>query len=444
MTPGARLQAVIELLERVETQDAPADGILTHYFRKRRYAGSKDRRAVAERLYGLLRHRARLDWRAERWGLEPCPRTRLLADLALNEGLSAAEANGLFGSGPYAPPPLSPEEETFLNALSGQPLPHPDMPAWVAGEYPDWLEGALSTAYGGGLEREAAALNEAAPVDLRVNTAKATREEAKDLLGGEGIETSPCPHAPCGLRLKSRANVTGTKAFQDGLVEIQDEGSQIVALLTAAQPGMTAVDFCAGAGGKTLALAATMEGQGRVHACDTDVSRLKRMNERLRRAKPGNVRSHTLVKDDPWIAEQAEQADRVLVDAPCSGSGAWRRAPEAKWRLTPGKLAGYCAAQSQILEQAKGLVKPGGRLVFATCSILGEENEDRAERFLDANPDFSLMDGAAIWADVLGRPCPVAGPMLRLGPAATYTDGFFCAVFERTLRPALGDLPDGA
>ncbi|HEC14680.1 MAG TPA: RsmB/NOP family class I SAM-dependent RNA methyltransferase, partial [Rhodospirillales bacterium] len=299
-------------------------------------------------------------------------------------------------------------------------------------EYPDWLEDPLRKVFGEDLEREVAALNEAAPVDLRINRAKTTREKAQDLLGGEGIETTPCPHAPMGLRLKNRANVTGTKAFQDGLVEIQDEGSQIVALLTAVRPGMTAVDFCAGAGGKTLALAAIMEGQGRVHACDTDVSRLKRMTERLRRAQPGNVRSHTLVKNDPWIAEQTGEADRVLLDAPCSGSGVWRRAPEAKWRLTPEKLAGYCATQSQILEQAKGLVKPGGRLVFATCSILREENEDQVERFLAVNPDFSLMDGAAVWADVLGRPCPVKGPMPRLGPATTFTDGFFCAVFERT------------
>ncbi len=432
MTPAARLQAVIELLELIETQDAPADGVLTHYFRKRRYAGSKDRRAVAERLYGQLRHRARLGWRAEQGGLEPNPRTRLLADLAINDGLPAIEAGGLFGSGPYAPPPLSPEEETFLNALSGQSLPHPDMPEWVVGEYPDWLEDGLSKAFGDDLKKEAAALNEAAPVDLRVNTAKATREEAQGLLGGEGLETSPCPHAPMGLRLKSRANITGTKPFQDGLVEIQDEGSQLIALLSAVEPEMIAVDFCAGAGGKALALAAIMKGQGRVHACDTDVSRLKRMTERLRRAEPGNVRSHTLVKDDPWIAEQAGQADRVLVDAPCSGSGTWRRAPEAKWRLSPEKLAGYCALQRKILEQAKELVKPGGRLVFATCSILNDENEDQVERFLDANPDFSLMDGAAIWADVIGRPCPVEGPMLRLSPAATHTDGFFCAVLERT------------
>lgn len=433
MTPGARLQAVIELLNLIETQDAPADGILTHYFRKRRYAGSKDRRAVAEKLYTLVRRRARLGWWAEHCGLEPTARARLLADLALNDGLSGTEAGGLFGSGVYAPTSLSPEEETFLSALSGQSLPHPDMPGWVAGEYPDWLEGALTEAFGGGLEEEAAALNEPATVDLRVNILKTTRGEARALLGGEGIETSPCPHAPMGLRLKSRANVTGTKTFQEGLVEIQDEGSQIVALLTGVRPGMTAVDFCAGAGGKTLALAAIMEGQGRIHACDTDLTRLKRMTERLRRAKPGNVRSHTLVENDPWIAEQAGQADRVLLDAPCSGSGAWRRAPEAKWRLTPEKLKGYCAVQSRILEQAKGLVKPGGRLVYATCSILGEENEDRTERFLDANPDFSLMDGAALWADVLEGPCPLKGPMLRLSPAATHTDGFFCAVFERTL-----------
>ncbi len=184
MTPGARLQAVIELLELIETQDAPADGILTHYFRKRRYAGSKDRRAVAERLYTLLRHRARLGWWAERCSLESSPRTRLLVDLAINDGLPAIEVGGLFGSGPYAPPPPSPEEETFLNTLSGQSLAHPDMPGWVAGEYPDWLEDALRKTFGDGLEREVAALNEAATVDLRVNTAKATREDTHPGMSG--------------------------------------------------------------------------------------------------------------------------------------------------------------------------------------------------------------------------------------------------------------------
>ena len=238
-------------------------------------------------------------------------------------------------------------------------------------------------------------------------------------------------------RLKHRVPLAGTAAFKDGLVEVQDEGSQIAALLADARPGMRVVDFCAGAGGKTLALAAQMRNRGKLVACDTAAWRLERAGKRLRRAGVNNVERRTLASErDLWVKHHAASFDRVLVDAPCLGIGSWRRNPDGKWRATPQDLAELVERQRDILASAARLVKPGGRLIYATCSLLHEENEAQAETFLAARPDFALYPVARAWEETIGGRSPGGNECLRLTPARHGTDGFFVAQFERRVAPA--------
>jgi 16S rRNA (cytosine967-C5)-methyltransferase len=258
----------------------------------------------------------------------------------------------------------------------------------------------------------------------------------------EGIHTEPTPWSPLGLRVTKRVPLATTAAFKAGLVEVQDEGSQLAALLADARPGMRVVDFCAGAGGKTLALAGQMQNRGKLVACDTAAWRLERAGQRLRRAGISNVERRPLSTErDPWVKRHAPKGkeggfDRVFVDAPCLGVGSWRRNPDGKWRMSPGDLAELVLRQRDILASAARLVKPGGRLVYATCSLLREENEDQVEGFLAGNPDFALVPAARAWEETIGGPTPVSdGPAgedyLRLTPARHGTDGFFLALFER-------------
>jgi 16S rRNA (cytosine967-C5)-methyltransferase len=437
MTPAARIQAAIELLARIEALDRPADGVVRGYLRSRRYIGSKDRRAISDLLYGVLRARARLDWWIGRVvPAAPAPRGRTLAYLVLEGGTTVEGLAALFDGGRYHPPALDPEEQALGEALQGCALDHPDQPDWVRGELPEWLLPALRETLGDGLEAEFAALGAEAPLDLRVNTLKTGREGARAALAAEGLEVAPTPLSPIGLRVAGRHALPSLAAFRDGLVEVQDEGSQLVALLTDARPGMSVADLCAGAGGKTLALAAVMENQGRLAALDPDARRLDRARPRLERAGVTIAELHALEDaEDPWLAAQAGGFARVLIDAPCSGSGAWRRNPDARWRLTPDALAAFVRAQGEILELAAPLVAPGGRLVYATCSLLPEENERQAARFREGHPDFAPLPLAELWAAAVGGPCPAADGELLLTPARHGTDGFFVALFERQAGP---------
>ena len=286
--------------------------------------------------------------------------------------------------------------------------------------------------FGEELEREMAALNAGAPIDLRVNLLKADREAARRALAVEGIAAEPTPWSSIGLRLMERVPLGGLAAVKDGLVEVQDEGSQIAALLVDARPGMRVVDFCAGAGGKTLALAAQMANHGKLIACDVSARRLEKGARRLRRAGVDNVERRVLTSErDKWVKRQAGGFDRVLVDAPCLGTGTWRRNPGYKWRVTPEELAGLIVRQQQILNSAARLVRPGGRLVYATCSVLHEENEAQADAFLAASPEFSVVPAAKVWHEAIGGVAPGGERFLRLTPARHGTDGFFVAIFER-------------
>ena len=432
MTPAARLQAIIDLLSDPSFDTVRPDALLKSYFRQRRYAGSADRRSVAADFYTLCRRHARLDWWIEWTEHATTPRSRLLAHLILDRKLSMADIDLVFNGTQYAPEVLDADERQLAGALAGKSLIHDAMPDWIRLEVPYWSESLFRDQLGNRLDAELTALNEPAPVDVRVNTMKADREQALKALADEGIEADPTRHSPHGLRMTGHKPVTNTQAFKDGWLEVQDEGSQIVALLTDAQPGMTVADVCAGAGGKTLALAAALQGSGRVYACDNSSVRLNRMDERLRRAGPGNVRKHVFGGDeDTWSQDHQGALDRVLVDAPCSGTGAWRRDLMARWRLTPDEVTYAETLQRRILAASAPLVKPGGRLIYATCSLLASENEVQATRFLEDHPEFRAHDIREIWIESVSGKCPSEGPYLHLTPHSTGTDGYFIAVFER-------------
>ncbi|MGH6932303.1 MAG: RsmB/NOP family class I SAM-dependent RNA methyltransferase [Dongiaceae bacterium] len=439
MMPGARIQAAIELLGEIHSGSAPADRAIAGYLRARRYIGGGDRRDIIDRVYGVLRRRAALDWWIQPGGAANgvSERSRIVAGLILLDGWTSDQVAGSFDGGKYCPAPLDGAERQLVRALAGGAIAHPDQPDWVRLECPAWLEADLRDAFGAGFAREMSALAAEAALDLRVNSLKASRDLARSALSHEGIEAQPTQLSPLGLRVQARPALATLKAFRDGLIEVQDEGSQLVALLCDARPGMRVVDFCAGAGGKTLALAAAMKNKGHIVACDTLRGRVERAAVRLRRAAVHNVERRGLTSErDPWVKRHIGSFDRVLIDAPCSGVGIWRRNSEAKWRITPDQLADLVRLQRRILESAARLVKPGGRLIYATCSLLPSENANQISWFLGQQTEFTVMPISEVWTDTIGSapgggPCPSGDPLLQLTPAANGTDGFFMAVLAR-------------
>ncbi len=434
MTPGARLQAVIDVLDTLGASDRPADAIVSAYFRQRRFIGAKDRTAIAEGVYAILRREARLRWWLERCGHAATPRALVIAHALVAESTTVVALRAHFSGGRHAPAPLDTGEVRVLESLATHTLEHPDMPEAVRLECPDWAEAALRAALPIGFAAELRALQAPAPLDLRVNTLKTSLTEAIAALHRDGILAEPTPWSPVGLRVAERRAVAATQAFRDGWIEIQDEGSQLVALVTDARPGHHVVDFCAGAGGKTLALAASMANRGRVIACDVLGRRLERAGERLRRAGVHNVSTRPLSHErDPWVKRHKAQFDRVLVDAPCTGVGTWRRNPDARWRRFGPGLEELTGLQAQIMESVSRLVKPGGRLVYATCSLLPAENQDRIAAFLTEHKDFQLLPMATVWADAVGTTLPFLDTpnTLMVTPHRHGTDGFFAAVLER-------------
>jgi 16S rRNA (cytosine967-C5)-methyltransferase len=456
VTPGARVQAAIELIGEIESTTTPADDIVGGFFRRHRFAGSKDRAAISEHIYGVLRRRAAIDWYIARVapGLPASPRNRVLSALALVEGWRAEVIDRACDGDRFRPVPLDRNERALVEALAGKMLEHPEMPLPVRCNYPAWLDPALTRRFGSAIGAEMAAMNGAAPLDLRVNQLKSNRADARKALAAEGVEAVPTTFAPTGLRVYERIPLSTLDVFRSGRVEVQDEGSQLAALLAQAEPGMRVVDFCAGAGGKTLALAAQMKNKGHLVACDISAKRLERSGTRLRRAGISNVERRELTTErDKWVKRHEMSFDRVFVDAPCTGTGTWRRNPDAKWRLGPRDLAELVDLQARILDSAARLAKPGGRVIYATCSLLADENDQQIEGFLATHAEFALMPIGEIWRDTFGRPCPEPGDMLHLTPCRHGTDGFFVAVLVRRavaeaaaepLAPATGDRVDAA
>jgi 16S rRNA (cytosine967-C5)-methyltransferase len=430
MTPSARISAAIELIAAIDAAPRkPADAIANQFFRDRRFIGSGDRRAVSDRVWTILRTRRRLGWWLERVAMRVNPRMLAAASL-ITSGWAVSGVKQAFSGGQFGPTPLNPGEQAALAGIEGQEISHPDMALAVRLEVPDWCVPHLETRFGARIEAEMAAMDLPATLDLRVNLLSGSREQALAALAAEGIVARPTPISPWGLRIDGRRPVSTGPAFQSGLVEIQDEGSQIVAALVGAAPEMRVVDWCAGAGGKTLALAMTMQNRGHIVACDVSEHRLEGAVRRLRRAGVHNVERHLVTAGDKWAKRRAGTFDRVLVDAPCTGTGTWRRNPDARQRLTANDLAELVVKQAHILDDAARLVKPGGRLIYATCSILLEENDQQMAGFLARHPGFRIIPLSRAWnfdCDVPGE-----GAYLSLTPLAHHTDGFFTAVLERT------------
>jgi 16S rRNA (cytosine967-C5)-methyltransferase len=409
--------------------------VASDWLRARKFIGGSDRRAIVNRVWGVLRARAQLAWWLGREHLEATPRSLVLADAVLRDAWPGHAIEEAFDGGQHRPDRLSAEEKRALERMSGNRLDHPDQPDSVRLNIPDWIEPELRAAFGEGFARELEGLAQAAPVDLRANPLKGTREDAQAALAAENVPAELTALSPLGLRLRARTSVVAGPAFRSGLVEVQDEGSQLVALLVGARPGDLVLDWCAGAGGKTLAIAAGMANKGRVVACDTSGGRLDRSAVRLRRAGVHNVERRVLdAEGRRWAKRNAAKFDRVLVDAPCSGTGTWRRNPDGRWTLVPQDVAELQVKQAEILDAAARMVKPGGRLLYATCSLLPVENERQAEAFLARNATFAAVPAAQAWQEAVGTAAPhdaTAGPWLRLTPARHGTDGFFAAVFER-------------
>lgn len=433
MTPSGRLDGAIELLDAIDASPRiPADAVANAWFRARRFIGGGDRRSISDRAWAGLRARRRLGW----WLRDAkAPwRLRLAAAMVL-QGSGIGELEKLYSGARFAPAALSRGELAALRPLLDQTLNDPRMPAPVRLEFPDWLEPHLRAALGSALETEMAAALLPAPLDLRANLLKATREEAREALAAEGLAATPTNLSPWGLRLDGRRAITTGAAFREGLVEIQDEGSQLIALLADARPGMRVVDFCAGAAGKTLAMAMAMENRGHVVACDVSAPRLDGAVRRLRRAGVHNVERHLLTAGEKWLKRAAKGFDRVLVDAPCTGTGTWRRNPDARSRLTETDLLELQEKQSRILDSASLLPREGGRLIYATCSLLREENEDQVDKFLTRHPEYRRLPVPE------GLVAGASGEALRLGVASHGTDGFFAAVLERVAGPQPETIP---
>ncbi|MCM2344263.1 MAG: RsmB/NOP family class I SAM-dependent RNA methyltransferase [Alphaproteobacteria bacterium] len=430
MMPSARIQTVIDLLEKTGASRIPMDSTIGDYMRHRKYIGSKDRASIVERVYAMERARARLGWWLAHVGAADHARNRMIAWLVLAEGEGLHAIDKLCDGSKYAPRPLQDDEKSLIEKLTGKKLDSEVVPETERVECPPQWESRLRDFFGKDFKTEMAALLGSAPLDLRVNTRLIERENAGRALAADGIDTDPTPFSPWGLRCRDKAYLSESKVFRDGMIEIQDEGSQLIAYVAGVQPGMQVLDYCAGAGGKTLALAAAMKNKGRIVAMDIAEGRLEKARPRFRRAGVADiieVRALSDEKNRKWLRRQKESFDVVLVDVPCSGTGTWRRNPDMRWRHYGPGLDELLATQADILERVTKAVKLGGKLVYATCSLLPDENEKQIEAFLAAHPEFELLPLDQAWED---GDAP-SSPYLRLTPQRHNTDGFFAAILIR-------------
>lgn len=428
---GQRFGAALDLLEGIAGSRSGADRVAAAWFNSHAMFDGPHRADIMELVEAVLRHRAALDWWIQRLGqgLNPASRLRLITAHVLLHRREPSSLETAFDGKGFAPSPLDEAEKRLLLALRGHTIAHPDMPAHVRLGVPAWLEPLLRQSLGAAMEQEMAALLAPAALDLRVNTLRGTRDEAAAKLRDAGFVPRTTPLSPLGLRLPDGTDVAKLEPLRSGLVEVQDEGSQIAALLVDAQPGEWVVDFCAGAGGKSMVLAAAMQNRGHLVALDINEKRLVRARQRLRRAGAENAECRET--DPKWIKRHAGRAARVLVDAPCSGTGTWRRKPDARWRLAESEIAELTALQAQILDSAQRLVKPGGRLVYVTCSLLDVENDGQVQAFLSRHPDFTVVPVSDLWPQTIGGAAPDRSAFLHLTPHRHGTDGFFVAVLQR-------------
>ena len=425
--PG-QLAAAIEVLGDMDARHRPVADALRDWGLSHRFAGAGDRAAIGNLAYDALRKRSSLAWRM---GGET-PWHLILGVAILEWGEDARALNAAFAEDRHAPPPVP---EDLFTALASRDLA--SAPDHVRADLPEWLAPHFESAFGADWVEEAAALAGRPPLDLRVNTLKADREKVARQLSRYGAV--PTPYSPVGLRIapvegpRRHPNVQTEETFQRGRFEVQDEGSQLAALLAGARPGEQVLDLCAGTGGKTLALAARMENRGQVYAYDSDRNRLAPIFDRLKRAGARNVQVRSPSANA--LDGLESQMDRVLVDAPCTGTGIWRRRPDAKWRVTPEALQKRTAEQDVVLVQAAEFVRPGGVLAYATCSLLPAENRERIAAFREAHPSFKPIRMRQAWSETLEAASFPEGALgedsLLLSPHRTATDGFFLSLLRR-------------
>lgn len=429
MRLAGRVTAAIEVLDDILNRHRPASMALADWGRSHRFAGSGDRSAIGTLIYDALRKRASFAWRMG----EQTPRALALATLRHGWALEAEAIEALCDGSAHAPEPLSAAEKSALTQTEPG-----GMPGWVAADIPEWLFPSFEAAFAGDAVAVGQSLAERAPIDLRVNLLKTDRGRVLKALGKYGAE--PTDLSPVGVRIpaagpqQKNPNVEAETAHGRGWFEVQDEASQLALYLSGAGPRLQLLDLCAGSGGKTLGMAGLMMNTGQIHAYDTDKQRLRPIFERLKRAGARNVQVLSAGDESALQALEARM-DVVFVDAPCSGSGVWRRRPDAKWRITPLALDERLAEQRSVLAMGAKLVKPGGRLVYATCSVLPEENRKQSARFGQDFPDFTEIGYRQIWQATLPSPLVNSaaenGLALQLTPFHHKTDGFYVNIFER-------------
>jgi 16S rRNA (cytosine967-C5)-methyltransferase len=431
MKDGGRLAAAIEVLTEVETRHRPVQVALKEWGSAHRFAGSGDRTVIGNLVFDALRNKASL---GARMG-DGSPRALALATYCLtwDKGLSALQ--DVLAQDLHAPDPLSDAE---VACLSSGDTTH-GMPAAAQADVPDWLWQRFQAVFGDSAVDEGRALAQRAPVDLRTNTLKSEREKILKRLAHTGAHATL--RSPVGIRIEAKPglgrmpHIQAEEGYRKGWFELQDEASQLAAHIAQAGPGKQVLDYCAGGGGKTLAFAAAMQNKGQLYAFDADRLRLAPIHERLQRAGVRNIQVRDPASSS--LDDLVGQMDLVFIDAPCTGTGVWRRRPDSKWRLSEKALEDRIVDQRQVLEKASRFVKPGGRLAYATCSVLTVENQDQASWFLETNQDFKPVPAINVWKETLpGVEAPKyvsdRGDIL-LTPASTGTDGFFIALFQRDL-----------
>ena len=430
MRLGGRIQAAAEVLEDIIERKTPATMALRDWGKKHRFAGSKDRSAIGNYVHDALRCKSSLCFRMD----SETPRSIAIASAVFMGGHSSEELAEAFKGDDHAPETLSDDEIKRLNGS----VKLDSAPAWVQSDVPEWIWPMFETNFDEEAISEGKALTVRPPLDLRVNTIKAKRECVLSSLKAKGLKKTDI--SPIGLRVEPLEgsgrlpNVQIEEEYQTGQIEIQDEGSQVVSLLIDAKPGETVLDYCAGGGGKSLALAADMENKGSVFGFDIDKRRLSPLYQRAQRAGASIIDVRQPPSEN--LKDLVGKMDRVLIDAPCTGVGTWRRKPDAKWRLSEEALVRRNNEQRSVLKSAKGFVKPGGLLFYVTCSVLAEENEAQVYAFLEEYENFTLLSAGEVWEEKFGveapKPWSADGCTLTLTPASTNTDGFFFAVMEKS------------
>lgn len=425
--PG-RIAAAIEVLADMEARKRPASEALKGWALDHRFAGAGDRAAIGNLVYDALRKRASHAWRMG----EDTPRALVLSVVVNDWNQNVKSLNEDFSTDRFGPKSISEAEAARLSDDSI----NSSAPAHVQADTPEWLAPHLERNFGADWVREGQGMTERPPLDMRANTLKSSRDRVAKSLAR--FNPQPCAIAPDGLRIPSgpndarTANVQADEGYQKGWFEVQDQGSQIVSMLAGARSGEQVLDLCAGAGGKTLALAASMGNTGQIFAYDSERPRLAPIHERLKR---NGVRNAQVRNPDPGALDDLfGKMDRVVVDAPCTGTGTWRRRPDTKWKLSEAQLAARVADQVAVLDEAARFLKPGGELVYITCSVLPQENDDQVEAFLARHEGYSLVSLPDIWEQIFrDAPKPLSrnGKTITLTPASTDTDGFFCARFRK-------------